>query len=106
MSLTFKEFKSLMLNIPKELLVFEGEQLRVRINKTNNTRDFKCYSADLLSSRAAFHFYYSCYKEIQNADALNSISLDLPNELVGKEYEFYKKLGVYFSMMGIKYLKC
>jgi len=106
MSLTFKEFKSLMLNIPKELLVFEGEQLKVRINKTNNTRDFKCYSADLLSQKAAFHFYYACYKTVQNADALNSISLDLADNLVGREYEFYKKLGVYFTMMGIKYLKC
>lgn len=106
MSLTFKEFKSLMLNIPKELLVFGGEPLKVRINKTNNTRDFKCYSADLLSSKATFHFYYACYKTVQNADALNSISLDIANNLVGDEYEFYKKLGVYFTMMGIKYLKC
>ena len=80
MSLTFKEFKSLMLNIPKELLVFGGEPL--------------------------FHFYYACYKTVQNADGLNSISLDIANNLVGDEYEFYKKLGVYFTMMGIKYLKC
>ena len=106
MSLTFKEFKSLMLNIPKELLVFEGEQLRVRINKTSNTKDFRCYSADLVNSRAVFHFYYSRYKTIPDADALNSISLNVSDTLIDKEYEFYKKLGVYFTMMGIKYLKC
>lgn len=106
MSLTFKEFKSLMLNMPKELLIFEDEPLKVKINKTRNTQDFKCYSADLINSIATFHFYYACYKEIQNADALNSISLDVPDTLVDKEYEFYKKLGVYFTMMGIRYLKC
>ena len=107
MSLTFKEFKSLMLNIPKELLVFEDEPLKVTINKVRKTHnDVKCYSADLTNSIAYFHFYYSIYKEFPDADALNSISLNIPDTLVGNEYEFYKKLGVYFTMMGIKYLKC
>ena len=106
MSLTLTEFKTLMLNIPKELLVFEGEPLKVHINKTRITKDFKCYSADLKNSIGMFHFYYACYNELKNADALNSISLNIPDRLIDKEYEFYKKLGVYFTMMGIKYLKC